>query len=162
MQKTLPLSGFLVAYWPIPNRGLSLTGRVILHKVVSSQVIWIFQRLEYCLWYKLANSPIGFWNRLNPTFTMAVHFFRHSTSTNGTTKAPNTEIWSMSGANCKIIDIFWRLEDAGSRQNKINFSFWISASNLKCFFYNYAKERPEIWNVGLLNNHSQKFHQRTI
>ena len=46
---------------------------------------------------------------------MAGHFFRHSTSTDGTTTPPNTgtEIWSMSGANCKIIDIFWRLEDAG-------------------------------------------------
>ena len=41
--KTPPLSGFLVAYLPTPDRGLSLTGRVILHKVVSSQVIWIFQ-----------------------------------------------------------------------------------------------------------------------
>ena len=68
----------------------------------------------------------------------------------------------MSGANCKIIDIFWRLEDAGSWQNKINFSFWISASNLKRLFYNYAKERPEIRNVGLLDNYTQKFHQRTI
>ena len=36
--KTPPLSGFLVAYLPTPDRGLSLTGRVILHKVVSSQV----------------------------------------------------------------------------------------------------------------------------
>ena len=55
---------------------------------------------------------------------MAVHFFTHSTSINGTTTPPNTatEIWSMSGANCKIIDIFWPLEDAGARQNKINFS----------------------------------------
>ena len=25
----------------------------------------------------------------------------------------NTEIWSVSGAICKIIDIFWRLEGAG-------------------------------------------------
>ena len=30
---------------------------------------------------------------------------------------------SMCGANCKIIDICWRLEDAGKRQNKINFIF---------------------------------------
>ena len=93
------------------------------------------------LWYTLANSLIGFWNRLNPTFTMAAHFFNHCTSTNGTTNPPKTgtEIWSMSGANCKIIDIFWRLEDAGSRQNKINFSFWISASNLKCLFLQLRK-----------------------
>ena len=26
-------------FWPIPNRGLSLTGRVVLHKVLSSQVV---------------------------------------------------------------------------------------------------------------------------
>ena len=32
---------------------------------------------------------------------------------------------SMCGANCKIIDICWRLKDAGKRQNKINFIFWI-------------------------------------
>ena len=32
---------------------------------------------------------------------------------------------SMCGANCKIIDICWRLEDTGKRQNKINFIFWI-------------------------------------
>ena len=44
---------------------------------------------------------------------MAGNFFRNSTSTIGTTTPPNTEIWSMIGANCKIIDIFWRLEDAG-------------------------------------------------
>ena len=30
---------------------------------------------------------------------------------------------SMCGENCKIIDICWRLEDAGRRQNKINFIF---------------------------------------
>ena len=30
---------------------------------------------------------------------------------------------SMCGANCEIIDICWRLEDAGKRQNKINFIF---------------------------------------
>ena len=47
------------------------------------------RRLAYYLWYTLANSPVGFWNRLNPTFTMAVHFFRH-TSTNETTNPPNT------------------------------------------------------------------------
>ena len=29
----------------------------------------------------------------------------------------------MCGANCKLIDICWRLEDAGKRQNKINFIF---------------------------------------
>ena len=80
---------------------------------------------KFCLWYKFANSPIGFWNRLNPTFTMAGHFFWHPTSATGTTTPPNTEIWSMSGAICKIIDIFWRLEDIGTRQNKINFIFWV-------------------------------------
>ena len=26
---------------------------------------------KFCLWYKFSNSPISFWNRLNPTFTMA-------------------------------------------------------------------------------------------
>ena len=58
--------------------------------------------------------------------------------------------------------IFWRPEDAGLRQNKTNFNFWISASDLKCLFYNYARERPEICNVGLLDNDTQKSHQRTI
>ena len=118
--KTPPLPGVLVAYWPIPNRDPSLTGRVILHKVVSSlltraRLYEFSRRLAYHLWYTLANSPIGFWNRLNPTFTMTGHFFRHSTPTIVTTTLPNTgtEIWSMSGANCKFIDIFWRLEDAG-------------------------------------------------
>ena len=120
----------LVAYWPIPNRDLSLTSHVILLMVVSSLLTeaksYEFSRnLEYYLWYTLANYPIGFWNRLNPTFTMAEHFFWHPTSTIGTTTPPNTEIWSMSGAICKIMDIFWRLEDAGTRQNKINFIFWI-------------------------------------
>ena len=56
---------------------------------------------------------------------MAGHFLWHPTSAIGTTIPPNTEIWSMSGAICKIIDIFWCLEDAGTRQNKINFFFWI-------------------------------------
>ena len=28
-----------------------------------------------------------------------------------------TPKFDLSGANCKIIDIFWRLEDAGTRQN---------------------------------------------
>ena len=32
----------------------------------------------------------------------------------------------------------------------------------KCLFYNYARERPEICNVGLLDNDTQKSHQRTI
>ena len=36
LQKTPPLSKFLVAYWPIPNRNLTLTSRVILLTVVSS------------------------------------------------------------------------------------------------------------------------------
>ena len=73
-----------------------------------------------------------------------------------------TDIWSTSGADCEIIGIFWRPEDAGLRQNKTNFNFWISASDLKCLFYNYARERPEICNVGLLDNDTQKSHQRTI
>ena len=100
---------------------------------------------------------------------MVVHFFKHSTTTNETTNPPNTgtEIWSMSRANCKIIDIFWLLEDAArdkirSNKNKVNFSFWISAGNLKCLFYNYARERPEICNVGLLDIYTQKSYKRTI
>ena len=118
VQKTPPLSEFLVAYWPIPNRNLSLTSRVILLTVVSSLLtearLYEFSRhLEYYLWYTLANSPISFWNRLNPTFTMAGHFFWHPTSAIGTTISPNTEIWSVSGAICKIIDNFLRLKDAG-------------------------------------------------
>ena len=32
---------------------------------------------------------------------------------------------SMCEVNCKIIDICQRLEDAGKRQNTINFIFWI-------------------------------------
>ena len=109
----------LVAYWPIPNRALSLTSHVILLMVVSSLLTearsYEFSRhLDFYLWYTLANSPIGFWNRLSPTFTMAEHFFWHPTSTIGTTTPPNTEIWSMSGAISKIIDIFWRLEEIRS------------------------------------------------
>ena len=75
VQKTPPLSEFLVSYWPIPNRNLTLTSRVILLTVVSSLLtearLYEFSRhLEYYLWYTPANSPINLWNRLNPTFTM--------------------------------------------------------------------------------------------
>ena len=64
-----PLPGFLVAYWPIPNRDLGLTGRVIFLTVVSSllptaRLYESSRHLEYYLWYTLANSPIGFCNRL--------------------------------------------------------------------------------------------------
>ena len=38
---------------------------------------------------------------------------------------PNSYPKSLCGANCKIIDICSRLEDAGKRQNRINFNFWI-------------------------------------
>ena len=81
-QKIPPMTEFLVAYWPIPNRNLTLTSRVILLTVVSSLLtearLYEFSRhLDYYLWYTLANSPISFWNRLNPTFTMAGHFFWH-------------------------------------------------------------------------------------
>ena len=48
-------------------------------------------------------------------FKMAGHLFRHSTSSIGTTTPPNIFDW----ANCKII------EDAGMRQDKINFILWI-------------------------------------
>ena len=105
VQKTPPLSEFLVAYWPIPNRNLTLTSRVILLTVVSSLLtearLYEFSRhLEYYLWYTLANSPISFWNRLNPTFIMAGHFFWHPASAIGITIPPNTEIWSVRGAIC--------------------------------------------------------------
>ena len=75
---------------------------VILLTVESSLLtearLYEFSRhLEYYLWYTLANSPISFWNRLNPTFTMAGHFFWHPGSTIGTTIPPNTEIWSERG-----------------------------------------------------------------
>ena len=128
IQKTPPLSGFFGNLFT--NSQSRLKSRVILLTVVSSLLtearLKEFSRhLEYYLWYTLANSPISFWNRLNPTFTMAGHFFWHPTSAIGTTIPPNTGIWSVSGAICKIIDIFWRLEDAGTRQNKINFIFWI-------------------------------------
>ena len=75
---------------------LSLTSRIILLTVESSLLtearLYEFSRhLEYYLWYTLANSPISFWNRLNPTFTMAGHFFWHPGSAIGTTIPPNTE-----------------------------------------------------------------------
>ena len=57
----------------------------------------------------LSTFGIDFWNRLNLTIAMAGHLFRHSTSTIGTTTLPNIY---MCGANCKIIDICKRLEDA--------------------------------------------------
>ena len=130
VQKTPTLPEILVAYWPILSWDLSLTSCVILLTVVSSLLaearLYEFSKhLEYYLWYMLASSPIGFWNRLNPTFTMARHFFWHPTSTIGTTTPPNTKILSMSGAICKIIDIFWHLEDARMWQNEIPFIFWI-------------------------------------
>ena len=107
VKKTPPLSGFLVGYWPIPNRDLSLTERVILLTVVSSLLtgarLYEFSRHPECyLWYTLANSPIDFQNRLNLTIAMAGHLFRHYTSTIGTTTLPNIY---RCGANCKIIDI---------------------------------------------------------
>ena len=52
--------------------------------------------------------------------------------------------------------------DPDPRGSKSNFSFWISASNFKCLFYNYARERPEICNDGLLDNYTQNSHQWTI
>ena len=75
---------------------------------------------------------------------MAGHFFRPSTSPIGTTTPPNTEIEAVNGANCKIIDIFWRFEDAGTRQTKLD--------QLHFDFYNYARERLGICNFGLLDN----------
>ena len=57
---------------------------------------------------------------------MAELFFWHPTSAIGTTIPPNTEILSVSGAICKIIDIFWRLEDAGTRQKKVTRRFDLS------------------------------------
>ena len=97
-QKIPPLPGLLVAYWPIPNRDLSLAGRVILLTMVSNLLtgarLYEFSRhLVYYLWYTLANSLMGFWNRLNPTIAMAGHLFRHSTSTIGTTTPPNIYVW---------------------------------------------------------------------
>ena len=73
---------------------------------------------------------------------MAVHFFNHSTSTNGTTNPPNTgtEIWSMSGANCKIIDIFSKMPAhdkirstsvSGSPQVTLNVFFTTMQGNIK-------------------------------
>ena len=89
---------FWWAYWPIPNRDLSLMERVIFLTVVSSLLtgarLYEFSwHLEYYLWYTPANSPIGFWNRLNLTIAMAGHLFRHSTSTIGTTALPNIYVW---------------------------------------------------------------------
>ena len=136
---------------------LSLTGGVILHTMVSSVLtgarLYEFSRyLEYYPWNTLANSPIAFWNRLDPAFTMAEQFFCHSTSAIGTTTPPNTEIWSMSGANCQIIDIFRRLEDAGSRQNQINFIFCI-----------WTLTTPQVaWNVFFTTTQGNDLRNKTL
>ena len=66
VQKTPPLSEFLVTYWPISNRNLNLTSRVTLLTVVSSllteaRLCEFSKHLEYYLLYTLANSPISFW-----------------------------------------------------------------------------------------------------
>ena len=78
IQKTPPLSGFFGNL--LTNSQSRLESRVILLTVVSSlfteaRLYEFSRRLVYYLWYTLANSPIVFWNRLNPTFTMAGHFF---------------------------------------------------------------------------------------
>ena len=73
-----------------------------------------------------SSSPIGFWNGLNLAFTMAGHFPKHSTSTIEPRLHP-TPRFDVSGANCKIIDIFWRLEDAG----KIRSTSFSGSENLK-------------------------------
>ena len=129
VQKTPPLSGFLVAYWPIPNRDLSLTSRVILLTVVSSLLtearLYEFSRhLGFYLWYKLADSPIGFWNRLNPTLPWPDTSFGTLHLLLELRLHPKTEIWSMSGAICKIIDILWRLKDVGTRQIRSTSFSW--------------------------------------
>ena len=96
--ETPPLSGFFVAFWPVPNRDLRLTGRVVLLTVVSNLLtgarLYEFSRhLEYYLWYTLANSPIGFWSRLNLTIAMGGHLFKHSSFTIRTTTLPNIYVW---------------------------------------------------------------------
>ena len=81
-----------------PIETLSLKGCVILLTVVKSLLtgatLYEFSRhLEYYLWYTLADSSIGFWNRLNPTFTMAGRLFQHSTSTIDTMTSLNIYEW---------------------------------------------------------------------
>ena len=87
---------------------------------------------------------------------MAEHFFRHFTSTIGTTTPPNTEVWSMSGTNCKIIESFGVSKIPA--HDKIRSTSFSGSENLQIrkwlemYFYNYAMERLEICKFGLLDN----------
>ena len=85
---------------------LGLTGSVIFLTVVSSVLtgarLYEFSRhLEYYLWYTLANSPIGFWNRLN----LPLQWPDTSLGTLNLLLEPQLYPTFMCGANCKIIDI---------------------------------------------------------
>ena len=100
VKKTPLLSGFLVAYWPIPNRYLGLT--VVRSLLIGGRLYAFSGHLVYSLWYSLVNSPICVWNRLNPTFTMAGHLFRNPTSTIGTTTPPNIVKSSISVSVSKM------------------------------------------------------------
>ena len=69
---------------------LKLIDKRVLLTVVSSLLtearLYEFSRhLEFYLWYTLTDSPIGFWNRLNPTPHLLVEPRLHST--------PRFDLW---------------------------------------------------------------------
>ena len=63
-----------------------------------------------------------------------------------------------------IIAITKQTPAQAKETNKQNFQFFSGSPQVtwNVFFYNYARERPEICNVGLLDNYTQKSHQQTI
>ena len=71
--------------------------------------------------------------------------------------------WSLL---CKSFVRYYKKMEFFSRGQALNYASRQTAGSLqsvqKCLFYNYARERPEICNVGLLDNYTQKSHQRTI
>ena len=69
-------------------------------------------------------------NRLNPTFTMAGHFFKHSTSTIRTTTPPNTEVWSMNGTNIEKSSISFGFSKMSAR-DKIRSTSFSRSENLQ-------------------------------
>ena len=69
-------------------------------------------------------------NRLNPTFTMAGHFFKHSTSTIRTKTPPNTEVWSMNGTNIEKSSISFGVSKMSAR-DKIRSTSFSRSENLQ-------------------------------
>ena len=129
---------------------VKLSRKLILHTVASSLLtgtrLYEFSRyLEYYLWNTLANSPIAFWNRRNPTFTMAGHFFWHSTSTAETTTPPITEIWSYEWgklSNHRYLSASWRcrLATKSDQLHFLDLKACNSVSGLKCLFYKQGND----------------------